>query len=93
MQLAPAASDAPQALVPVVIAKSSGLGPTMLGTMPVSELVPVFESVATSAVAVVFSTVLGKTRDGVSEAVGAPLPIEIELLVMAISPPAAADRV
>ncbi len=72
MQLAPAASDAPQALVPVVMAKSSGLAPVMVGTMLVSEPVPVLDSVAESAVAVVFSTVLGKTTNDVREAVGEP---------------------
>ena len=63
MQLAPAARDAPQALVPVVMAKSSGFPPPMLGTMPVTVLLPVLVSTAANAADVVFTVVFGKPRN------------------------------
>jgi hypothetical protein len=64
-QLAPAASVAPQALAPVVIVKSSGLLPPMLGTMLVSVAPLLLVSVAANAAEVVFATVFGKLTDGV----------------------------
>ena len=66
-QLAPAARDAPQALAPVVMAKSSGLGPPMLGAMPVTVLLPVLVSVAARAAEVVCAVVLGKVTTEVKE--------------------------
>ena len=75
-QLEPAASVAPQALAPVVSAKSLGLAPTMLGTMLFRVAVPVFDSVAASADEVVPVSVLGKLSAGLSEAAGAvPVPV------------------
>ena len=67
-QLALAARDAPQALAPVVMAKSSGLGPPMLGAMPVTVLLPVLVSVAASADEVTCTTVFGKVTTEVNEA-------------------------
>ena len=81
-QLAPAASDAPQALVPVVMAKSSGLMPVITGTMPVSELVPVLVSVAASADEVTCTTVFGKVTTEVNVAVVVaeiPVPVRDEV--------------
>jgi hypothetical protein len=76
-QLEPAASVAPQALAPVVSAKSLGLVPTMLGTMLFNGAVPVFESVADSAAEVVPASVLGKLSAGPSVAAGAvPAPLK-----------------
>jgi hypothetical protein len=75
-QLEPAASVAVQALAPVVIAKSLGLAPVMLGTMLFSAPLPVFESVAASAAEVVPVSVLEKDSADVSEAAGAvPVPL------------------
>ena len=52
----------------------------MLATMLFSGAVPVFESVAASAAEVVPVSVLGKLRDGVSEAAGAmPVPVKLEV--------------
>ena len=66
-QLAPAASDAPQALAPAVMAKSSGLMPEITGAMPVTVLLPVLVSVAASAAEVVCTVVLGNVTTEVSE--------------------------
>ena len=75
-QLEPAARVDPQALAPVVSAKSLGLAPVMLGTMLFSVALPVFESVAASADEVVPASVLGKLSAGLSEAAGAvPVPL------------------
>jgi hypothetical protein len=93
-QLEPAASVAPQALAPVVSAKSLRLLPVMLATMLFNAALPVFESVAASAAEVVPVTVLGKESDAVSEATGAlPAPMEIELLDTAVNPLTVADSV
>ena len=63
-------------MAPVVIAKSLGLVPVMLGTMLFSGAVPVFESVAASADEVVPVSVLGKLSAGLREAAGAvPVPL------------------
>jgi hypothetical protein len=86
-QLEPAARVDPQALTPVVSAKSLGLAPVMLGTMLFSGAVPVFDSVADSADEVVPVSVLGKLSAGLSEAAGAvPPEIEIGLLVTVANP-------
>jgi hypothetical protein len=90
-QLAPEARVAPQAFAPVVIAKSSKFTPPMLGTMLVRATVPVLESVAAIAIEVARSTVIGKLTKEVNEAAGVPM--DIELLVVAASPVAAAERV
>ena len=67
-----------QALAPVVIAKSLGLAPVMLGTMLFSAPLPVFESVAASAAEVVPDGVFGKLSAGASEATGAvPVPLSV----------------
>jgi hypothetical protein len=94
MQLEPAASVAPQALVPVESAKSLGLLPVMVGTMLFSVAVPVFDNVAASADEVVPLSVLGKVTGELSDATGAdPALIEIELLLAAVNPVATADSV
>ena len=78
MQLEPAASVAPQALVPVESAKSLEFVPVMVGTMLFSVAVPVFESVAASADEVVPTVVLGKLIDELKEAAGAvPVPVRV----------------
>ena len=93
-QLEPAARVAPQALAPVVSAKSLGLAPVMLGTMLFNAAVPVFESVAASANEVVPDAVFGKDSAGLSEATGADPPaMDIELLVSAGNPLTVADSV
>jgi len=93
-QLEPAARVDPQALAPVVSAKSPGLAPVMLGTMLFRVAVPVFDNVAASAVEVVPTAVLGKLSAGLREATGADPPeIEIELLVTAGNPLTVADSV
>ena len=75
-QLEPAARVAPQALAPVVSAKSLGLVPVMLGTMLFNAAVPVFDNVAASADEVVPVSVLGKLSAGLSEAAAAvPVPV------------------
>jgi hypothetical protein len=79
-QVALAARVALQAFEPVVMAKSLGLAPVMLGTMLLSEALPVLESVAASADEVVPLSVLGKAMDEVSEAPGAvPVPVRVEV--------------
>ena len=94
MQLEPAASVAPQALVPVESAKSLGFAPVMVGTMLFSVAVPVFDNVAASADEVVPLSVLGKVTGELSDATGAdPALIEIELLLAAVNPVATADSV
>jgi hypothetical protein len=75
-QLEPAASVAPQALAPVVSAKSPGLVPVMLGTTLFSGALPVFDNVAARAEEVVPVSVLGKDSAGLSEAPGdVPVPV------------------
>jgi hypothetical protein len=49
----PAASDVPQALVPVVMAKSLGLAPAIEMATPVSAALPVFESMNEAGLLVV----------------------------------------
>ena len=63
-------------MAPVVIAKSPGFVPVMLGTMLFSGALPVFESVAARADEVVPDSVLGKDSAGLSEATAAvPVPV------------------
>ena len=93
-QLEPAARVDPQALAPVVSAKSPGLVPVMLGTMLFSAAVPVFKSVAASADEVVPVSVLGKASAGLSEAAGADPPaMDIGLLVTVVNPLVDAESV
>ena len=62
--------------MPVVIAKSLGLAPVMLGTMLFSVPLPVFDSVAANAAEVVPDVVFGKLSAGLREAAGAvPVPL------------------
>jgi hypothetical protein len=76
-QLEPTASVAPQALAPVVSAKSLGLVPVMLATMLFSVALPVFDRVAAMAAEVVPDAVFGKASEGVSEATAAvPVPVK-----------------
>src|ERR1035438_6706299 len=70
-QLAPAASVAPQALLPVAIAKAVGLAPPIVIPLIVSEALPVLLIVADSAAEVAPTVVLGKAAGEVSEAMGA----------------------
>jgi hypothetical protein len=74
-------------LAPVVIAKSLGLAPVMLGTILFRVAVPVFDKVAASADEVVPVSVLGKLSAGLSEATGADPPaMVIGLLVVGVNP-------
>jgi len=76
VQVALAASVAPQALAPVERAKSLGLVPVMLGTMLFSALVPVLDSVAATAAEVVPAGVFGNGSDAVNDATGeVPVPV------------------
>jgi hypothetical protein len=68
-QLEPAASVVPQALLPVVIAKSVGLDPAMVMPLIVSAALPVFESVAACAAEVV-PVLAVKAAGAVSDAIG-----------------------
>jgi hypothetical protein len=78
----------------VLIAKSLGLVPVMLGTMLFSGALPVLDNVANSAVEVVPVSVFGKVSGELSEATGVvAAPMEIELLVTAANPLATADNV
>jgi hypothetical protein len=66
-QFEPAASVGPQAFEPVVMAKSLGFAPVMLGAMLLSVAI---------AAEVVPTVVLGKLSDEVSDAAGAvPVPV------------------
>jgi hypothetical protein len=65
-------------LAPVLIAKSLGLVPVMLGTMLLSGALPVFDSVAAIADEVVPTVVPGKLSEGLREAAGAvPVPVRV----------------
>src|ERR1039458_6567840 len=68
-QLAPAASEAPQALAPVVMAKSVGFVQVMLMPLIVSAALPVFESVAACAALVAPETAVKVSVGGVSVAI------------------------
>src|ERR1035441_8407688 len=68
-QLAPAASEVPQAFAPVEMAKSVGFVPVMLMPVMVSDAVPVLESVATCAALVAPVTAVKVSVGGVSVAV------------------------
>jgi hypothetical protein len=78
-QLAFAASVAPHAFVPVVMAKSAALVPPNAILLMLSVALPVLESVAASADEVVFTVVLGKASEAVNVAAGAaalvPVPV------------------
>ena len=79
-QFDPAASVEPQAFEPVVMAKSLGFAPVMLGAMLLSVALPLFDSVAAIAAEVVPTVVLGKLSDEVSDAAGAvPVPVSDEV--------------
>src|ERR1700721_508901 len=80
VQLEAAATVVPQALVPVEMAKSAGLVPTMLMPMILSGALPVLGRGADSPVAVELTAVLGKgSVAGVRLATGAvtatPVPL------------------
>ena len=93
-QFDPAASVEPHAFEPVVMAKSLGFAPVMLGAMLLSVALPLFDSVAAIAAEVVPTGVLGKLSDEVSDAAGAdPALMEIEVLVKVASPVALANSV
>ena len=80
-QLEPAASEEPQALAPVVTAKSVGFVPAIVMLVIVNVALPVFESVATCA-ALATLVVDVKLRDGgVSEATGAVTTTALKLAV------------
>jgi hypothetical protein len=80
-QLASAASVVPQALAPVVIAKSVGLLPAMAMLLMLSAALPVLERVAVCEALVVPETAINVSVAGVSEAIGAgagvPVPINV----------------
>jgi len=71
LQVAFAARVAPQALVPVAIAKSVGLVPPIAMLPMLSVALPVFERVEASAEDVVPTVVAGNGSDPVNEAAGA----------------------
>jgi hypothetical protein len=79
LQLALAANVPPQALAPVVMAKSAGLAPASAMLVMFSVALPELESVAVIADAVLPTVVLGKARVCVSLAMGAgavvPVPV------------------
>ena len=79
MQVAFAARVAPQALVPVAIAKSVGLVPPIAMLPMLSVALPVFERVEASAEDVVPTVVAGNGSVAVSVATGAatavPVPV------------------
>src|ERR1700689_1158609 len=79
LQLALAASVAPQAFVPVAIAKSAGLVPPIVTPLMLSAALPEFERVAAIAEDVVFTVVLEKARDIVKEATGAAAAFTVTL--------------
>jgi hypothetical protein len=79
-QLAPAASDAPQALAPVEIAKSLGFAPVMLGTILFKAPLPVLDNVAANAAEVVPTGVLGNASGELKVAAAAvPVPVRDEV--------------
>ena len=80
-QVEPAANEEPQALAPVVTAKSVGFVPAIAMLVIVNVALPVFESVATCA-ALATLAVEVKLRDGgVSEATGAVTTTALKLAV------------
>ena len=89
MQLASAASDVPQALEPVVTAKSVGLVPAMVIPLIFSVALPVFESVAVCAAVVAPETAVKVSVAGVSEATGAgggvPVPVNVVDCVVGVA--------
>jgi hypothetical protein len=89
LQLASAASVVPQALVPVVIAKSDVLAPPMVIPLMLRVALPVFERVAVCAVLVVPETAVKVSEAGVSEAIGAggdvPVPVSMIDCVMGVA--------
>ena len=91
MQLDPAASVVPQ-VVADVMAKLPGFVPVMLAAIPVSDAVPVLDSVTGRAVAVEPTEVLGKASGlGLRTATGAgaatPLPLTVTVRDGGAGPP------
>ena len=89
-QVADVASDVPQALEPVAMAKSPGLVPPMAMLLMVSVPLPVFDSVAAKAAEVVATLVLGKVRLGASVAAGVDepaVPLPFRRIVFVVDPP------
>lgn len=88
-QLASAARVAPQAFVPIAIAKSLGLAPPIAMPPMLRVALPEFVSVATSADAVVPTVVLGKASDEVNLAIGAgagvPVPVSVADWVVGVA--------
>src|SRR5580658_8934276 len=81
LQLEPAVSVDPQALVPVAMEKSLGLVPPSAMLPMLSVALPVLERVAASADDVLETVVLGKASEGVSLATGTgvdvPVPVSV----------------
>jgi hypothetical protein len=76
VQVDPAASVAPQAVLDVVMVKSAVLAPVRLMPEMVSVALPVFDSVVDMAVAVEPTAVFGKLMlAGESDATGAAVPV------------------
>jgi hypothetical protein len=74
----PAASDVPQALVPVATAKSLGFAPVIEIATPVSAALPVFESMNEAGLLVVLTVWLVKVYvAGVSAATGAGIAVPV----------------
>jgi hypothetical protein len=81
-QLVPAANEAPQALVPLVTAKSVGFVPAIVMPVIVNVALPVFESVATCAAVATSVADVKLSEGGVSEATGA---LTITVLKLAVT--------
>jgi hypothetical protein len=80
-QLEPAANEEPQALVPVVMAKSVGFVPAIVMPVIVNVALPVFESVATCAALAMPVVDVKLSEGGVSEATGAVTTTALKLAV------------
>ena len=91
-QLELAASVVPQALVPVVIAKSLGFVPAMLMPVMFSVAVPVFESVAACDALVVPVVDVKVSVGGVSVAAGAAAAVPVPTsAIVCVEPDCAAS--
>lgn len=88
-QLELAASEEPQALVPVVMAKSARLVPPIVMPLIVSAALPVLESVANCAVLVAPVTAVKVSVAGVSAATGAAAAVPVPLKVVVCGEPEA----
>ena len=87
LQLALAASVAPQASVPVAIAKSVGLEPPIVILLMFMVALPVLERIATIEEDVPFTVVFGKDSAAVRDAIGADAASTLNVTEFEIPPP------